>query len=127
MLQETSRTSYSSIPQSDQPTKQAHITEAKCPEQVAEFRKIVDEMYYVHLQKNADYSPYNINGTGAVGLATRLWDKAARFMSLSGFDIGTGEYTAEKEAKNESIEDTLIDMANYAIIALIHRRNKWGK
>lgn len=65
--------------------------------------------------------------TGFVGLLTRIWDKTARLMSLGGFDIGTGKYTMEKEAKNESIEDTLIDLANYAIIALIYRRGKWGK
>ena len=104
-----------------------HITEQKCPQQSAEFRKIIEEMYRVHLDKNADYSPYNINGTVQVGFATRLWDKSARFMSLSGFDIGTGQYSREKEAVNESIEDTLVDMANYAIINLIYRRRKWGK
>jgi hypothetical protein len=48
-------------------------------------------------------------------------------MNLSGFDIRTGEYTEPKEAKNESVDDTLLDLANYAIIALLVRKGKWGQ
>lgn len=72
-------------------------------------------------------SPYNILATGGVGSLTRIWDKTARLMSLGGFDIGTGEYRGAKEASNESVEDTLRDLANYAIIELVRRDGKWGK
>ena len=105
-----------------------HPTEEKYPEQCAAFKAITSGMYRVHLDKNADYSPYNINATGEIGVITRIWDKVARLMSLSGFDIGTGEYKKPETAPlNESIEDTLLDLANYAIIAKIHREGKWGK
>lgn len=104
-----------------------HPIEVKSPEQCKEFRRIIEEMYQVMLQKNQDYSPMNILGTGTVGVTTRIWDKVARLMNLSGFDIRTGEYTEPKEAKNESIDDTLLDLANYAIIALLVRKGKWGK
>ena len=104
-----------------------HPTEIRCPEQCLMFQQIMDQMYKTHLAKNQDYSPYNINATGRVGLVTRLWDKMARLMSLEGFDIKTGEYTGPKDAVNESVEDTLLDLANYAIIARIHRAGKWGK
>jgi len=104
-----------------------HPTEKMAPEQCKMFREVIERMYSTHLDKNQDYSKYNILATGFHGVVTRIWDKTARLMSLAGFNIGTGEYTGEKSAKNESIEDTLIDLANYAVIALILRRNKWGK
>ena len=107
--------------------KLKHVTETNAPEQCAEFRKIIEMMYSIHLDKNADYSKYNMLATGEIGGVTRLWDKMARIMSLTGFDIGTGKLNPPKEPKNESFEDTLIDMANYAIILLIMRRQKWGK
>lgn len=104
-----------------------HPTEKRFPEQCAEFKRITERMYQLHLDKNADYSPYNVLATGNVGVITRLWDKMARLMSLTGFDIGTGKLNPSKEPKNESVEDSLFDMANYAIIAQILRKGKWGK
>jgi hypothetical protein len=48
-------------------------------------------------------------------------------MNLYGFDIATGTFTGKKSPKNESIEDNLLDLANYAIISLLLLRGKWGK
>jgi hypothetical protein len=104
-----------------------HPTEESSPEQCAEFRKIIEQMYQTHLDKNADYSPMNILATGFVGVVTRIWDKVARLMNLTGFDIRKGTLNAFKEPKNESVEDTLLDLANYAVIALILKRERWGK
>ena len=105
-----------------------HITERRCPEQAAGFRAIIERMYKVHLDTNADYSPANILGTGELGLATRIWDKCIRYLNLLGFDIRAElvEYRGPQVAKNESIEDTLQDMAVYGIIGLLMRSNKWG-
>lgn len=110
-------------------TEEPHPTELKYPEQTKRFRKILDEMYQVHLTKNVDYSPYNINATGLVGAMVRIWDKTARLMNLLGFDIATGKYSGEKTnaVKNEGIEDSFIDLANYGIIARIYWEGKWGK
>lgn len=133
-----------------------HPTELKSPIQAREFKDIGTKMYEVHLAKNFDYSPSNILATGRVGLVTRLWDKVARFCNLTGYTVtvidekSIGEilfYTMAqifwksgmfikltlnktgllKSPKNESIEDTLMDMAVYAIIGLLLRRGKWGK
>jgi hypothetical protein len=106
-----------------------HPTEQKYPQQCQRFREILDEMYQVHLTKNADYSPYNINATGLVGAMVRIWDKTARLMNLLGFDIATGKYSGEKtnSVKNEGIKDSFIDLANYGIIARIYWEGKWGK
>jgi nucleoside 2-deoxyribosyltransferase len=107
----------------------AHPTEQRCPQQVQAFRETVMRMYRVHLDKNADYSPANILGTGYVGLVTRLWDKTARLMNLSGFRITISESTFEqpREPKHESIDDTLLDAACYSIIGMLLRRGVWGK
>ena len=106
-----------------------HPTEARRPIQAEAFRETLARMYRVHLDKNADYSPANILGTGWVGLVTRLWDKMARMMNLTGFkiEISSSEFELPKTPKNESVEDTLMDMAVYAIIGLVLRLGKWGK
>lgn len=113
----------------DNKIKALHPTEERFPDQTKRFREILDEMYQVHLVKNADYSPYNILVTGMKGCVTRLWDKSARFFNLMGLDIGTYTWDEEKinSVKDESVNDTLIDWANYCIITRIFREGKWGK
>ena len=96
-------------------------------EQSVEFEMILDDLFQMHKKKTADYSAWNIKGAGEQGVAVRLWDKTARLMNLMGWDIGTGKWSQPKEPKNESIDDTLMDLASYAIIMLILRRGKWGK
>jgi hypothetical protein len=106
-----------------------HPTEIQAPVQSEKFMEIIMNMYRVQLKKNADYSPANILGTGEIGLVTRLWDKMARLMNLSGFEIKIDEarYVAPRHASNESIDDTLLDMSVYAIIGKLLRENSWGK
>lgn len=109
------------------PKKTAYVEQPKYPEQTAEFERILVDMLATYELKMNDYSPWNMKGTGEIGAVTRLWDKTARLMNLMGFDIGTGKFTALKDPKNESIDDTLLDLANYAIITMILRKGKWGK
>ncbi len=64
-------------------------------------------------------SPKNISqspGGPLNGLRVRMWDKVARINNL----IDTG-----KDAKNESLEDSFADLANYSIIALMVLKGKW--
>lgn len=106
-----------------------HPTEIKLPHQAEGFREIIERMYRVHLDKNADYSPANILGTGEIGLVTRVWDKVARLMSLHGFDVTVvfNGLNPPPEPKNESIDDNLMDLAVYAIIWMLYRKGVWGK
>jgi hypothetical protein len=107
-----------------------HPTEIRCPQQVRSFRALIGKMYRTHLKKNADYSPANILGTGEVGLVTRLWDKTARLMNLVGFKIDlntTVKFEQPKEAQNESIDDTYLDLAVYGIIGKLLRDGVWGR
>jgi hypothetical protein len=106
-----------------------HPTEVSCPAQAEAFIATAMQMYRLHLRKNADYSPANILGTGEVGLVTRIWDKVARLMSLTGFkvEVTATHHAAPKKPQNESVEDTLLDLANYSIITHIFRKGLWGK
>jgi uncharacterized protein DUF4406 len=108
-----------------------HLTEVQSPEQVKGFAEILGKMYRLHLLKNADYSSANILATGEVGLVTRLWDKIARLMNLTGFKFqivpDTTKFTTPNKPKFESINDTLLDAAVYAIIGLLLRKGVWGR
>ena len=104
--------------------------EVRYPKTSKEFKKIQKEQYELFAKKQLDYGPANI-GMGktqlekakdidiaTLGLVTRMNDKVSRLMNLM---------LNKKDPNNESIEDTLIDLANYGIMGLIVRRKKWGK
>ena len=89
---------------------------------IKEFDKIVGQMRSIIEAKNADYAGTidNISLTGISGVAVRLLDKVARVHSLT-----TREATAQ--VKTESVRDTLLDIANYAIIGLMLLDGTWGQ
>jgi len=73
----------------------------------------------VLLQKHKDYGPKNIAlspGGPLNGLRVRMWDKFARINHL----IDTGA-----TPENESLKDSFLDMANYAIIAMLVLDGEW--
>lgn len=106
-----------------------HQTTLAYPEQSYTFMEKMMKGYRTYLDKSLDYSPMNILGTGEIGLVTRTWDKIARLMNLMGFYVTiTGmEYDAPHKPKNESIDDTWMDLAVYGINAAVYRAGKWGK
>ena len=80
---------------------------------------LLNELRSIIMKKQADYGPLNIAlapGGPMNGLRVRMYDKLARLNNL-----------ADKDATPnfESIEDTLIDLANYAIIGLLVQRGQW--
>ena len=73
------------------------------------------------LKKHNDYGPKNISqspGGPLNGLRVRTWDKLARINNL--IDSGV-------TPENESLRDSFIDMANYAIIGLMVIDGDWDK
>lgn len=93
------------------------------PADDAGFRDAVQAIYEeardVLLKKHHDYGPKNIAlspGGALNGLRVRLWDKMARLNHL----IDTGA-----DAKNEPLRDSFLDMANYAIIAMLVLDGEW--
>jgi hypothetical protein len=80
---------------------------------------IVNSLLQTLYKKHEDYGPMNIAGApgGPMnGLRVRMYDKLARLNNL----VDTGD-----TPNYESIEDTLIDLANYAIIGLLVQRGQW--
>lgn len=80
---------------------------------------IVNQLTAILLKKQQDYGPFNIAhapGGAMNGLRVRMHDKLARLNNL----IDTGN-----TPNYESIEDTLIDLANYAIIGLLVQKGQW--
>lgn len=78
------------------------------------FKQITEQMAEIYAKKNADYGDSfseSINKFGLIASAVRLSDKFNRFVSL---------IDKEPQVVNESIQDTLIDMANYAIMTAIY-------
>ena len=80
---------------------------------------ILKEMKEILVKKQNDYGPYNIArapGGPMNGLLVRMYDKIARLDNLRKRN-NTPNY--------ESVEDSLIDLANYAIIGLLVIRDQW--
>jgi len=80
---------------------------------------ITNELTAILLKKQQDYGPFNIAhapGGAMNGLRVRMHDKLARLNNL----VDTGN-----TPNYESVEDTLIDLANYAIIGLLVQRGQW--
>ena len=69
--------------------------------------------------KQKDYGPKNISRLGVRGLSVRLYDKIERLANLL--------MDREESPKNESLEDTFKDIANYGIIGLMLLKDQWPR
>jgi len=77
------------------------------------------ELSTLLIKKHSDYGSKNISqspGGALNGLRVRMWDKLARINNL---------VDSKREPQYESLEDSFIDMANYAIIGLMVLREQW--
>ena len=82
---------------------------------------VAEELTDLLLRKHMDYGPKNISGApgGALnGLKVRMYDKLARIDNLT-------SNTFDTIPKNEPLEDSFKDLANYAIIGLLVLQGKW--
>jgi hypothetical protein len=65
--------------------------------------------------KQRDYGSGNISSFGEFGVLVRMNDKMERLKNL----------WKMQEPKNESVEDSYLDLSNYALIAILVRRGIW--
>lgn len=91
-----------------------------------EFYNLLEQMADLHARKNADYagddplsnlrvcSQFGVSPF--TGVLVRLSDKWSRIVQLSA--------KGKAEVKEESIADTLMDMAVYALLAIVLRREE---
>lgn len=82
------------------------------------FNTLVGQIVETHTKKNHDYGnsfTKSMDEFGMPAAAIRLSDKLNRFKSL---------IKSEAQVKDESIEDTLLDMATYAIMTVEYIKSK---
>jgi hypothetical protein len=100
------------------------------PSTEKEFQALLNKMYLTFCKKQFDYGPGNIAmgttlknekevNTALFGIIVRLNDKINRLINLS--------TNHNMKAKNEPIDDAFMDIAVYAVMAMIVKQNKWGK
>lgn len=95
----------------DQIKEQTHRAEV--------FNALQKESKNIFIRKNNDYSATidNISLTGLHGVAVRLLDKVARLHSLTSGN--------QQRVMDESIRDTLLDIANYGYIGCMLHDGTW--
>ena len=86
-------------------------------DRVSQYKAVQNEAISLFKKKNQDYGDAFAN-FGPVGVIVRMGDKINRLASVTGSSVSL--------VKNESIRDTLIDLHNYAAMAimLMDEKNK---
>lgn len=77
------------------------------------FEMVCHEMVELFKKKYKDYGKGNILDTGEVGILFRINDKLNRLKHL---------LIHQKKPENEPMEETWIDIAVYAVIAILYRK-----
>lgn len=106
---------------------------------VGEFIKITEEMAVLFEKKNKAYDN-SFSDTyqkyGLVGVVPRMYDKHKRLGNLAlnrlrnlilRQELGDLSHNQEIDDLGESIEDTLIDIANYCVMTLMEIRKENGE
>lgn len=78
------------------------------------FKDVTDEMNALYERKNHDYGnsfSETFRKLGIISAATRMLDKMNRIVSLVTKD--------QQKVNDESLRDTLIDIANYAVMTIM--------
>lgn len=78
---------------------------------ISVFEQTLQRMSDIYHKKNEDYGnsfDETCNKFGIVAAIVRMWDKMNRVTQLA--------RTGEQNVADERVEDTLIDLANYAIL-----------
>ena len=85
-------------------------------DRVQKHNEICQELNKVYAQKNHDYGNSfgeTFDKLGIISAVTRISDKYNRLCALA------TKSEEERQVKDESITDTLLDMANYCIMTII--------
>ena len=79
-------------------------------DRVSQYKTVHNEALSLFTKKNKDYGDAFAN-YGPVGVIVRMGDKINRLASVTGSSVSL--------VKNETIRDTLIDLHNYAAMAIM--------
>jgi hypothetical protein len=94
------------------------------------FEGIAYECLDLLVSKQRSYGPKNVESLGFFGVFDRLSsDKVERLRNAMQGTVKNGkvEITFAETLADESIEDTLKDMVNYALILIALKRGQWGR
>lgn len=89
---------------------------------INEFKKITESMADTYERKNVDYGDSfgeSFKEFGLISSVVRMNDKMNRLKSF----VTNGDY----QVKDESVKDTLLDLANYCIMTVIELNNQAQK
>ncbi len=86
-------------------------------EKIKVHKEICDRLHDTYVAKNADYgdSFAKVRAKYPEAILIRLEDKMSRLEQLM--------QHGNRQVKDESVEDTLMDLANYCIMELVERKN----
>jgi hypothetical protein len=82
------------------------------------FEEVNSELLEMFLKKHKDYGKGNILANKELGIAMRISEKVERAKHL----LVTGQ-----DPQNETIDETWIDIATYAVIGVMYRRGWFQK
>lgn len=93
------------------------------------FKGLNEEAFKILVERQRKYGPENIERLGLYGVYSRLaHDKLERLRKSLNGDIRQGvvSLSTNDDFDDESWEDTLFDIANYALIMVALGRGHWG-
>ena len=94
------------------------VDDSLIDENVVSFRAIQDKLVNIYAKKNHDYGDSFNEGCNELGVGyafSRIFDKTKRFQTLA---KGIMNNNLSIEVQDETIEDTIMDLANYCMMYL---------
>ena len=99
------------------------VNDMTIEEEIKAFKILTDKMYNTYKKKHKDYGQVNIDTWdkfGPVSMLTRMYDKLGRLDNLL-------VKQQKRLVLDESIDDTLLDLANYALMTLLEVQRRRQK
>lgn len=90
------------------------------------YDKVVSEIRQIALNKNMKYGVASLETFEGLGIVIRMGDKIRRIENMMD-DRLKGRLIADTDDHVESIEDSTLDLANYAIYLAMHIRGNLRK
>lgn len=97
------------------------VDDSLIDENVVSFRAIQDKLVNIYAKKNHDYGDSFNEGCNELGVGyafSRIFDKTKRFQTLA---EGIMNNNLSIEVQDETMEDTIMDLANYCMMYLSWR------
>lgn len=108
------------VPNTDALADKLHTDLGLKTEMGREYLRAIMPLALLMDRKQQDYGSANISLNGELGVMVRTQDKVSRISNLL-----KKEMQGKPAANNEPIVDSWTDLANYGVIGLLLRTDKW--